>query len=280
MKTTLLFLSVFLSASLFGQTFGTGVYDIDGNYYQTVVVENEFLQPKEWMTSNLKVTRYSDGTELAALNGIQISGNEPGWTYYNGDASYNDDYGKFYNERAAMGATSGGLISKNICPNGWHVALEDDWDELIYIFGNQYTAAGPLKSIELWTEPNTGGTNSSNFSALPGGKINSGSSSQIGSFGYWWQGFEPSSGGMGLWYRKMSFNNTEVYDQWHTGHLTAASIRCVNNNPPVGIIELPNSTKSLIHILDLMGRETSFKPNTPLIYVYDDGSIEKVFTIE
>ncbi|MDC1266366.1 hypothetical protein N8Z75_00165 [Crocinitomicaceae bacterium] len=40
------------------------------------------------------------------------------------------------------------------------------------------------------------------------------------------------------------------------------------------------TSKNLIQILDLMGRETSFKPNTPLIYVYDDGSIEKVFTIE
>lgn len=26
-----------------------------------------------------------------------------------------------------------------------------------------------------------------------------------------------------------------------------------------------------------MGRETPYKPNTVLIYVYDDGSIEKVF---
>jgi hypothetical protein len=38
--------------------------------------------------------------------------------------------------------------------------------------------------------------------------------------------------------------------------------------------------KNLIKILDLMGHETSFKPNTPLIYVYDDGSIEKVLSVE
>ena len=50
---------------------------------------------------------------------------------------------------------------------------------------------------------------------------------------------------------------------------------CFNAN----LTELTTS-KNLIQILDLMGRETSFKPNTPLIYVYDDGSTEKVFTIE
>ena len=40
------------------------------------------------------------------------------------------------------------------------------------------------------------------------------------------------------------------------------------------------TSNNLIQILDMMGRETSFKPNTPLIYVYDDGTTEKVFTIE
>ena len=44
--------------------------------------------------------------------------------------------------------------------------------------------------------------------------------------------------------------------------------------------ELSMPKPKLIQILDLMGRETSFKPNTPLIYVYDDGSIEKVFSVE
>ena len=43
-----------------------------------------------------------------------------------------------------------------------------------------------------------------------------------------------------------------------------------------GINEL-KSSKTLIQIKDLMGRETYFKFNTPLFYVYDDGSIEKVF---
>jgi len=59
------------------------------------------------------------------------------------------------------------------------------------------------------------------------------------------------------------------------------STNCNNDcsSSTVEINELSTS-KSLIQILDLMGRETSFKPNTPLIYVYDDGSTEKVFSVE
>ena len=39
-----------------------------------------------------------------------------------------------------------------------------------------------------------------------------------------------------------------------------------------------NSSKTLIKTFNIMGRETTFKPNTLLINVYDDGSAEKVFT--
>ena len=46
-----------------------------------------------------------------------------------------------------------------------------------------------------------------------------------------------------------------------------------------GLTELTTS-KTIIKILDLMGRETTFKPNTPLIYVYDDGSTERVYRVE
>ena len=74
---------------------------------------------------------------------------------------------------------------------------------------------------------------------------------------------------------------------WSTSNWTGIDFQasfsedCNNDcsSSTVGITEL-NSSKSLIQILDLMGRETSFKPNTSLIYVYDDGSTEKVFSVE
>ena len=45
----------------------------------------------------------------------------------------------------------------------------------------------------------------------------------------------------------------------------------------VGIKEF-TSSKTLIKTFDIMGRETTFKPNTLLINVYDDGSVEKFFS--
>ena len=42
-----------------------------------------------------------------------------------------------------------------------------------------------------------------------------------------------------------------------------------------GIGELNNTPKQLIKIVDVVGRETPFKPNTPLLYIYDDGTVER-----
>jgi hypothetical protein len=57
---------------------------------------------------------------------------------------------------------------------------------------------------------------------------------------------------------------------------TSFSTDC-NNTCALGLDEFSNTPKQLLKIVDLMGRETPYKPNTVLIYVYDDGSIEKVF---
>ena len=57
------------------------------------------------------------------------------------------------------------------------------------------------------------------------------------------------------------------------------STNCNNACSSVGITEYSNQPRKLIRILDLLGRETTFKPNTPLIYQYDDGSVEKVMEV-
>ena len=59
---------------------------------------------------------------------------------------------------------------------------------------------------------------------------------------------------------------------------TTFSADCNNNcSSVVGIEELSNTPKQLVKIVDVIGRETTFKPNTPLIYIYSDGKTEKVF---
>ena len=62
----------------------------------------------------------------------------------------------------------------------------------------------------------------------------------------------------------MNTLNHILNDQWlQSAELTGATL----------------ANKELVKILDHMGRETEFKSNTPLIYVYSDGTTEKVFTI-
>ena len=92
----------------------------------------------------------------------------------------------------------------------------------------------------------------------------------------------PANGQAGFLYGYIDYTKLETQDVIIHGWYYESSFNqpiIVGGEPPLELTEL-TSSKNLIQILDLMGRETSFKPNTPLIYVYDDGSVEKVFTIE
>ena len=48
----------------------------------------------------------------------------------------------------------------------------------------------------------------------------------------------------------------------------------------VGTGELNSTLKQLIKIVDVLGRETPFKPNTPLLYIYNDGTVERKMIIK
>tara|TARA_B110000459_G_scaffold79915_1_gene89838 strand:- start:582 stop:1298 length:717 start_codon:yes stop_codon:yes gene_type:complete len=58
------------------------------------------------------------------------------------------------------------------------------------------------------------------------------------------------------------------------------SENCNNDCSNTSSLTELTTSKNLIQILDLMGRETKFRPNIHIIYVYDDGSVEKVFSVE
>ena len=58
----------------------------------------------------------------------------------------------------------------------------------------------------------------------------------------------------------------------------AFDLNCSNACSSVGIPEFNPRPKKLLRIVDLLGRETKLKPNTPLIFLYDDGSAQQVLT--
>jgi uncharacterized protein (TIGR02145 family) len=59
---------------------------------------------------------------------------------------------------------------QGICPSGWHLPSKEEYNTLIDYLGGTSFAGGAMKSMSAqWNPPNTGASNSSGFSGLPGG---------------------------------------------------------------------------------------------------------------
>ena len=144
------------------------VNDIDENSYGTVKIGG-----LEWMTSNLNTTKLNDGTPLtmgAGGSSFQGKGNSksagdtPTYWYYNNDSlTHAQSYGALYNFCA--------VATGNLCPSGWHVPTDADWDNLITSLGGYSIAGGAMKETGFshWLSPNRDATNSSGFTARGSG---------------------------------------------------------------------------------------------------------------
>jgi uncharacterized protein (TIGR02145 family) len=130
-----------------------------------------------WSCENLNVSTYRNGDPIPEVTDpvAWTSLTTGAWCYYNNDPSNGAIYGKLYNWYAVNDP-------RGLAPQGWHVATESDWNKLVKHIDvgadtmcqncNQSTiAGGKLKEIGVthWQSPNTGSTNSNNFSALPSG---------------------------------------------------------------------------------------------------------------
>jgi uncharacterized protein (TIGR02145 family) len=142
--------------------YGT-VADIDGNVYRTVRIGTQW-----WMAENLKTTRYNDGVQIPLVTDEVSWANlydlkTPGFCFYNNDATLGSVYGGLYNWYA--------VNTGKLAPEGWHVPTDAEYNALANYLGGESIAGGKMKEVGFahWIQPNEGATNSSGFTALPGG---------------------------------------------------------------------------------------------------------------
>jgi uncharacterized protein (TIGR02145 family) len=212
-----------------GETTGT-ITDIDGNVYLTIKIGNQW-----WMMENLKVTHYRNGdpipnvTDAGTWSGLTTGA----YCEYNNDPGNVATYGRLYNWYAVDD-------SRNITPEGWHVPTDAEWKQLEMYLGMSQAEAdgtgwrgtdegGKLKEAGTthWSSPNTGATNESGFTALPGGyRYGVGNFYDMGDYAYFWSSTE--YGSYYAWYRSLSFNNSRVY-RYRTNKQGGFSLRCVRD---------------------------------------------------
>lgn len=153
--------------------------DIDGNAYNTVIIGDQV-----WMQENLKVSKLNDGTRIPLVENYDtwFQTDDPGYSWYNNDKdTYGDTYGAFYNWYT--------VNTGKMCPDGWHVPSDEEWTTMTDFLGGEEVAGGKLKEAgtEHWDSPNTGATNESGFTGLPGGyRSNGGQYYSMGWTGNWW----------------------------------------------------------------------------------------------
>jgi uncharacterized protein (TIGR02145 family) len=196
------------------------VTDIDGNVYYTDTIGTQI-----WMVENLKTTKYRDGTDISNVTDNTAWTNLSTGAYcdYDNIPSNSNTYGRLYNWYAVKGAL-------NICPSGWHVPTDDEWTTLTTYLGGESVAGGKLKETGTshWHSPNTGATNESGFTALPGGNRSmDGGFYYLGYSAYFWHSAE--YGTDGAWIRYLDNDNASVY-HIHDDKDHGFSVRCIKDN--------------------------------------------------
>ncbi|MDR0517213.1 MAG: fibrobacter succinogenes major paralogous domain-containing protein [Fibromonadaceae bacterium] len=219
-----------LSSSSSGNGGGSGSLTYQGKTYRTVVIGTQ-----TWMAENLN---------------YDVSGSK----CYDNKTENCDKYGRMYDWSMAMALPSScnsastscsGQVNakhKGICPSGWHIPSEADWDKLIrYVDGdtgtsNPYdsrTASWYLNATSGWNYGN--GEDTYGFSALPGGFVlggfSGGNFSSVGDQGYWWSSLEEE--GNGYYYARFRYVTSNGYDvyvmQYYLDKSSLFSVRCVKD---------------------------------------------------
>ena len=201
------------------------VTDYDGNVYNTVKIGNQC-----WMKENLRTTHYADGEEVTS----RFSPNN--------DENNVPVYGYLYNwsimMHSAVSSSDNPSGVQGICPTGWHLPSNAEWDQLTSYVSNipQYLCndkiAKALVSTTGWSIHNgncTPGNNQDLNNATGLSILPSGSSSSLGGVfsqqaTFWSATIDIGHGG--AWFRRFSYDN--AYVSYGTGSVNIVfSVRCL-----------------------------------------------------
>ncbi len=199
--------------------------DRDGQSYNTVQIGTQC-----WMAENLNI-----GLSIYAGNDQTNNGIIEKYCH---TISNCDIYGGLYQWNEMMQYTTiAGL--QGICPEGWHLPTNSDWDILSDYLGGTYEAGGKMKETGTthWNSPNTGATNSSGFTGYGGGYRST--NSYFYAFkntGFFWTSNQVSSPSIDANNRYLWHDNANISDGFNNKNY-GFSVRCmlgeINNQPPI-----------------------------------------------
>lgn len=195
------------------------VTDIDGNAYDTVVIGTQV-----WLKQNLKTTKFSNGNPISLITDANQWSNVDTAAYsnFNNSTANPSNYGRLYNYFVVSD-------SRKVCPVGWHIPSQTEWNTLITYLGGSAVAGGKLKEagITNWLTPNTGASNSSNFNAIPSGKRGSDGLFTVSGENvfFWTSTLSTSTRGF---YKNIDYNSEAIVEGNHSFR-NGLSIRCIKD---------------------------------------------------
>ena len=158
----------------------SGQIDHEGDDYSTVQIGNQC-----WFSENCRyLPEVSPSSSQSLIHPYYYVYDYEGTNVVTAKATSNyETYGVLYNWPAVM--------TEGICPSGWHVPSDAEFIQLTnFIGGGDELAGYAMRSTSGWYQ---NGSNSSEFTALPGGAKYSCAFIDEGQAGYWWTTSECSS---------------------------------------------------------------------------------------
>lgn len=181
----------------------------DSQNYRTVLMNTQC-----WMAQNLNI-----GRQISSLRN-QTDNGETEKYCYNGNEGNCRIFGGLYQwDELMQYTTSPG--SRGLCPVGWHIPTDEEWCKLtafldpgvdcsgIGIIGTNLGAQLKEAGTKHWASPNSGATNSIEFSGLPGGyRDYPGSFSNLPYEAYFWTSTE--CGENHAWNRGLHYYDSDI----------------------------------------------------------------------